>query len=52
MTVEGVEAQEQVAQVKALGCDYAQGFYFSGPLNVESATRLIASDRQWLRDAA
>jgi EAL domain-containing protein (putative c-di-GMP-specific phosphodiesterase class I) len=52
VTVEGVEAQEQVAQIKALDCDYAQGFYFSAPLSVESATKLIASDHQWLREAA
>jgi diguanylate cyclase (GGDEF)-like protein len=52
VTVEGVEAQEQVAQIKALGCDYAQGFYFSAPLSIESATKLIASDQHWLQDAA
>jgi EAL domain-containing protein (putative c-di-GMP-specific phosphodiesterase class I) len=52
VTVEGVEAQEQVAQIKALDCDYAQGFYFSAPLSVESATKLVASDHHWLREAA
>jgi diguanylate cyclase (GGDEF)-like protein len=52
VTVEGVEAEEQLAQIKALECDYAQGFYFSAPLSAESATRLIASDRRWLREAA
>jgi diguanylate cyclase (GGDEF)-like protein len=52
VTVEGVEAHEQVAQIRALDCDYAQGFYFSSPLSADSATRLIASDQNWLREAA
>jgi diguanylate cyclase (GGDEF)-like protein len=52
VTVEGVESHEQVAQIRALDCDYAQGFYFSSPLSADSATRLIASDQNWLREAA
>ncbi|MHC5008517.1 MAG: EAL domain-containing protein [Planctomycetota bacterium] len=52
VTVEGVEAHEQVAQIRALDCDHAQGFYFSTPLSADSATRLIASDQNWFREAA
>ncbi|MHC4990887.1 MAG: EAL domain-containing protein, partial [Planctomycetota bacterium] len=52
VTVEGVETQEQVAQVRALDCDFAQGFYFSTPLSPDAATRLIASGQEWLREAA
>ena len=46
------EISELIRRGAALDCDYAQGFYFSAPLSVESATRLIASDHQWLREAA
>ena len=29
---EGVEEAEQVAQLKQIGCDYVQGFFYSKPL--------------------
>ncbi len=51
-TAEGVETEDQLAQVMALGCDNAQGFYFSRPLEAESATKLIATDRRWEQAAA
>jgi diguanylate cyclase (GGDEF)-like protein/PAS domain S-box-containing protein len=44
---EGVETKEQVAQLKALSCDYAQGFYFSRPVESRLAQRLIASSPVW-----
>jgi diguanylate cyclase (GGDEF)-like protein/PAS domain S-box-containing protein len=44
---EGVETPEQYAQLRALGCQFAQGFHFSRPLDVEKATRLIQEDRRW-----
>jgi diguanylate cyclase (GGDEF)-like protein/PAS domain S-box-containing protein len=44
---EGVETPEQHAQLRALGCQFAQGFHFSRPLDVEKATRLIQEDRRW-----
>ncbi len=43
---EGVETPEQHAQLHALGCQFAQGFHFSRPLDVEKATRLIQEDRR------
>jgi EAL domain-containing protein (putative c-di-GMP-specific phosphodiesterase class I) len=52
VTVEAVETDEQAAQLKALRCDYAQGYYFAPPLTAEDATRLLGSDRQWFRSAA
>lgn len=33
---EGVESQQQAAQLQALGCDELQGFYFSRPLNAHA----------------
>ncbi len=52
VNVEGVETDEQAAELKALRCDFAQGYYFSPPLTGEDATALMGSDRQWLKTAA
>jgi EAL domain-containing protein (putative c-di-GMP-specific phosphodiesterase class I) len=41
---EGVESAEQLAQLRGLGCDLAQGNYFSEPLPAEAAPALLASD--------
>jgi diguanylate cyclase (GGDEF)-like protein/PAS domain S-box-containing protein len=42
---EGVETQQQVNQLKALGCDQAQGYFFSQPLSGESAELFIATHK-------
>jgi diguanylate cyclase (GGDEF)-like protein len=52
VTVEGVETSEDMTQLRALECDYAQGYYFAGPLSAQEAQHLISSDRNWLRPAA
>src|SRR5205823_1166785 len=41
VVAEGVETPDQLDQLRALGCDYAQGYIFSRPLVAEDATRLI-----------
>ena len=38
---EGVENEEQLECVRRLGCDYAQGFYFSRPIEAGAAGLLI-----------
>jgi EAL domain-containing protein (putative c-di-GMP-specific phosphodiesterase class I) len=38
---EGVETAEQLAQLQALGCEYGQGYYFSRPVDAETASDLI-----------
>ena len=43
---EGVETEEQCRQLKALGCEYGQGYLFSRPVNAEAALRLLAADSQ------
>ncbi len=43
VVAEGVESAEQVAQLQQLGCEYAQGFFFSRPVNSKAAAALIAS---------
>ena len=40
---EGVERSEQLAQLRKMGCDMAQGYYFSRPLAVEAATLLAST---------
>ncbi len=44
---EGVETGEQDAQLSALGCQFAQGFYFSRPINSSDAALLIQQNDQW-----
>jgi diguanylate cyclase (GGDEF)-like protein/PAS domain S-box-containing protein len=39
---EGVETAQQLAQLKALGCEYAQGYYFGKPTDRETAWSLIS----------
>jgi EAL domain-containing protein (putative c-di-GMP-specific phosphodiesterase class I) len=39
---EGVETSQQVAELKMLGCQVGQGFYFSRPLGVAEFDDLLA----------
>ncbi len=41
VVAEGVETTKQLAQLKALKCEYAQGYLFSKPLNSKAAEQLI-----------
>jgi EAL domain-containing protein (putative c-di-GMP-specific phosphodiesterase class I) len=41
---EGIETEEQYKQLKALGCEYGQGFLFSRPVTVDKAYRLLEKD--------
>ncbi len=52
VTVQGVQTQEQVERLIALGCDYAQGHFFSMPLDAEAAERIIVAKPGWLESAA
>mgnify|MGYP002780912179 FL=1 len=40
VVAEGVETKKQMYQLQALKCDYAQGYFFSRPLDAEAATAL------------
>ncbi len=42
VTAEGVEAPGQLVKLRALGCQYAQGYFFSPPVVPEVAEMLIA----------
>jgi diguanylate cyclase (GGDEF)-like protein/PAS domain S-box-containing protein len=41
VVAEGVETDEQVSLLKELRCKYAQGFFFSRPINAEEAQMLL-----------
>jgi diguanylate cyclase (GGDEF)-like protein len=44
---EGVETAAQLARLRAIGCEYGQGYFFAKPLPSEAATALMASEPQW-----
>jgi diguanylate cyclase (GGDEF)-like protein/PAS domain S-box-containing protein len=41
VVAEGVETAEDAERLTALGCEYAQGYYYSRPLTVEQATEIL-----------
>ena len=46
VVAEGVESAEQSAFLQSIGCEIAQGFYFSAPLVAEQAGELLAQRGQ------
>lgn len=41
VVAEGIETENQLAQLKAMGCGYGQGYIFSRPLTAEAATLFV-----------
>jgi diguanylate cyclase (GGDEF)-like protein/PAS domain S-box-containing protein len=48
VVAKGIETAEQAAKLRELGCEYAQGFYFSVPVKAQEATDLLAEERHWV----
>ena len=46
VVAEGIETELQLDQLRALNCEQGQGFYFSIPVDVESATALMERDER------
>jgi diguanylate cyclase (GGDEF)-like protein/PAS domain S-box-containing protein len=47
LIAEGVETIEQIVKLQELGCGFAQGYYFSVPVNAQEATDLLAAKHRW-----
>ncbi|MBD2448075.1 EAL domain-containing protein [Nostoc sp. FACHB-152] len=47
VTAEGVETPEQLAKLRNLNCNSAQGYFFSKPLEEKSILNFIAAAPQW-----
>jgi diguanylate cyclase (GGDEF)-like protein/PAS domain S-box-containing protein len=45
---EGAETELQVAELSRLGCDLAQGYYFSRPVPAAEITRMLQQGPAWL----
>jgi EAL domain-containing protein (putative c-di-GMP-specific phosphodiesterase class I) len=43
VVAEGVENQTQLSHLREMGCGFAQGYYFSKPLDAASAEKMVAS---------
>jgi EAL domain-containing protein (putative c-di-GMP-specific phosphodiesterase class I) len=42
VTAEGIETEEQAAELVALGCRNGQGYYYARPQRPDEMTRLLA----------
>ncbi|MBE9032885.1 EAL domain-containing protein [filamentous cyanobacterium LEGE 11480] len=47
IVAEGIEQDSQVQMLKALNCEYGQGYLFAKPLSSEAATDLLNQHPQW-----
>ncbi len=47
VVAEGVEFAQQFLDLRTLGCEYAQGYFVSKPLDSQAAEALLAADPQW-----
>jgi diguanylate cyclase (GGDEF)-like protein/PAS domain S-box-containing protein len=45
---EGVETELQLAELRRLGCDLAQGYHFSRPVPAAEISRMLAEGPTWL----
>jgi len=47
VVAEGVETVEHLTALRALQCDYGQGYLFAKPLEAQAATALLHTSPQW-----
>ena len=47
IVAEGIEGKEEALTLRDLGCDTAQGFYFSRPVGMDDLRNLIVSGREF-----
>jgi EAL domain-containing protein (putative c-di-GMP-specific phosphodiesterase class I) len=48
---EGVEDEPTLAKLRELGCDAAQGFLFTRPIDAAEISQMIAVSPRWTGDA-
>lgn len=48
MVAEGVETAQQLNLLQTLNCEFAQGYFFSKPLDSKAAETLLTSQPKWL----
>jgi diguanylate cyclase (GGDEF)-like protein len=48
VTAEGIETPKQLSELRALGCDLGQGFYFARPQPSEVAAALVRHRLRWV----
>lgn len=51
VVAEGIEKEEQLGLLRALGCQYGQGYLFSRPIDAEAAASLLATGLPTRQDA-
>lgn len=49
VVAEGVETEEHFAELRALGCDFGQGYYWWGPSPADEAAELLVANSKRLR---
>ena len=47
VVAEGVETAAQLARLRVMGCDYAQGYFFSKPVDGTVAGELLSAQPHW-----
>jgi diguanylate cyclase (GGDEF)-like protein/PAS domain S-box-containing protein len=47
VVAEGVETARQVAKLRRMACEYAQGYHFAKPMTAEDAAALVLAKPQW-----
>jgi len=52
VVAEGVETETEIEELRSLGCDLAQGYYFWRPIPVEEVSSLLAAQAQSKRGHA
>lgn len=45
VVAEGVETREQLRRLRAVGCDYVQGYFFAKPMPIANFNKLLAAQR-------
>ena len=48
VTAEGIETRDQIVELRKLGCDHGQGYYFAKPMS-SSAIEVLLANPPWIR---